>query len=468
LAIAEKTLPINKRTGLNVIDSLNFLRSAMSTRAASDPEIKSGWALKQGGVFKTWKNRWFSLRGSVLRYCDKPNGKEKGRINLSEIQLVSKASECPRQPAFKILVPGRVYFIVTETPSQILEWIEAIEKVRNPADIKVSSSDFAVVDLLGRGACGEVSLVRNKHNNQLYAMKTINKQQLVTANLLQRTLDERAVLLKAMHPFLVSAHFTFQTETELFLVLDYVPGGELFRVLHEEGMFPEPRARLYAAEILLGLGYLHSIGCVYRDLKPENILVDRDGHLRITDFGGVKTGLNTHDANTTTFCGTVEYMAPEIVRQQPYTKSVDWWSFGALLWEMLVGMPPFYDENSNKLYRAILEAELVFPRVIGPQGKDLLSKLLERDGTKRLGSGPDDYKEIQAHPFFAALDWKKVQNREIEPVWKPQISTETDVSHFEGAENLIDEDDDEGERPRSNAPAAPKNIVGFTFVRGGE
>jgi serine/threonine protein kinase len=261
-------------------------------------------------------------------------------------------------------------------------------------------------------------------------MKTMSKQMLADYQQVEQTLTERNVLLQTVHPFLVGAHFTFQTDASLFLVLDYVPGGELFGRLKAERTFGESRTRLYAAEVLLGLGHLHSLGLVYRDLKPENILVDAEGHLRLTDFGLVKT-IGGENATTTTFCGSPEYIAPEMLRQMPYTKAVDWWSFGCIVFEMLAGLPPFYNENKNKMYRAIMNEEIRFPDGMSAEARDLIARLLDRNPKQRIGGGDGDCREIQRHPFFAALDWNAVMNKQITPEWVPQLAAETDVSNFD-------------------------------------
>jgi serine/threonine protein kinase len=183
--------------------------------------------------------------------------------------------------------------------------------------------------------------------------------------------------------------------------------------------------------LLLALGHLHSLGLVYRDLKPENILVDADGHLRITDFGLVKSIGSGNKATTSTFCGSPEYVAPEMLRQTPYTKAVDWWSFGCLVYEMLAGLPPFFDENERRMFYEIQHGELEFPDEISSDAKDLITKLLNRNPNERLGSGPGDYREIQQHRFFAPLNWDDVMNRTITPEWTPYLGEETDVSNFD-------------------------------------
>jgi serine/threonine protein kinase len=411
------------------------------TFAQSDhlgPVIKQGWGTKQGGRIKTWKKRWFVLRGSILLYFTKPtpSAAEKGRIDITRASSVSVAPECKKQPAYKITFPGlRIYYIKCPTQEDVNVWIEVLESVRLSKSCSsglISLDDFEILRNLGRGTSGVVQLVRHKQNSKLYAMKTMNKNLLAENNQIEQVLTERTVLLQTVHPFLVGAHYCFQTESNIFLVLDYVPGGELFVRLKTEGKFTEHRTRLYAAEILLGLGHLHSLGMVYRDLKPENILLDRDGHLKLTDFGLVK-GKMDGGSTTSTFCGTPEYIAPEILEEVPYTRSVDWWSFGILVYEMLVGVTPFYNENTNRLYHAILHDGINFRREVSEVAQDLISKLLMKVPGERLGAGEDDYEEVMAHPFFSEFDWEDVMEKRIVPGWVPNIRADTDVSNFHPA-----------------------------------
>jgi serine/threonine protein kinase len=294
----------------------------------------------------------------------------------------------------------------------------------------VSLDDFELLRVIGRGSFGKVQLVCCKEDGKLYAMKSLRKDSLREAGQLEQTVIERNVLKQTSHPFLFCAHYAFQTSDKIFLVLDYVPGGELFARLREEQRFAESRARLYAAEILLALGHLHKQKIVYRDLKPENILVDQDGHLRITDFGLVKADMDV-DSTTSTFCGTPEYIAPEMLQGRRYTKAVDWWSYGVVLYEMLSGLPPFYDENSNKMYRMAINDPVQFPEYFSAEAKDLIGRLLEKDPLRRLGAGDNDYLEIKTHHFFSSIDFDALMKREIVPEWKPVLSGDRDVRHFD-------------------------------------
>jgi serine/threonine protein kinase len=290
-------------------------------------------------------------------------------------------------------------------------------------------------------------------------MKSISKTSLRDPTQLEQIVTERDILVNTRHPMIVSARFTFQSAAAVFFVLDYVPGGELFVRLRQEGQFSEERARFYAAEIMLGIGFLHGQGLVYRDLKPENILVDRDGHLKITDFGHAKADMDGQ-STTSTFCGTAEYIAPEMLQGKAYTKAVDWWSFGIMLFEMLCGMPPFIHDNPNGLYAMIVNKEVVFPETMSPNARDLLEQLLEKDPDRRIGSGEADFVEIKKHPFFQGVDFDALLNKEIEPEWKPVLRDELDVTNFD-------------QKVTAQSPGLPKarggiheqeDLPGFTYA----
>jgi serine/threonine protein kinase len=291
-------------------------------------------------------------------------------------------------------------------------------------------------------------------------MKTMEKKLLEETEQVQATLVEKNVLLTLNHPFLVGAHATFQSPQNIYMVIDYVPGGELFKRLQDDGKFSESRARLYTAEIALGLGFLHSKGFIYRDLKPENILVDAGGHLRITDFGLVKGSMSTSASTTTTFCGTPEYIAPEMLQQQPYTKAVDWWSLGILVFEMLSGLPPFYDENTNKMYRMILQDDINYPAGISAAAKDFIGALLDRNAGTRLGAGDADVEELKGHAFFDGLKWADIEAKKIKPEWVPDIKGEGDTHLFDA--EFTDEAAGGGAGDAFIDPSTQAQFQGFT------
>lgn len=305
---------------------------------------------------------------------------------------------------------------------------------------KLTINDFDLLKVLGKGSFGKVMLVKKKDDSSgtLYAMKTLRKAALVKRNQLAHTSTERTILQNIHCPFLVHLVFAFQTPDKLYMVLDYMAGGELFFWLKKDRKFSEPRARLYAAEITLALEALHTVDIVYRDLKPENILLDEAGHIRLTDFGLAKGGITGSGAQggTKTFCGTPEYLAPEILENKGHGKAVDWWALGTLLFEMLTGLPPFYDTNVQRMYHKILHEPLRFPKGEGRQmsdeAKDLLRGLLERIVATRTGSGPTGANELKRSRFFSALDFNKVMSKSYEAEFRPPAMTsQTDVRNFD-------------------------------------
>ncbi|RKO97490.1 Pkinase-domain-containing protein, partial [Caulochytrium protostelioides] len=288
--------------------------------------------------------------------------------------------------------------------------------------------DFELLKVLGQGNFGKVMQVRKTDTGRLYAMKVLRKKNIVEQQQIAHTLSERNVLIQANCPFLVGLKFSFQTVEKLYLVLDYMNGGELFFHL-QQGPFSEGRAKFYTAELVLALQHLHKYNIVYRDLKPENILLDSNGHVALTDFGLCKeVGWNEQ---TNTFCGTAEYLAPEVLTGQGYGKPVDWWSLGILFYEMTTGLPPFFSENVHVMHKKILHGELVFPPGFTPAAEMLVRQLLTRDPDRRLASGPRDAEDVKSHPFFMDVDWDRLARRQLRPPFKPDVRSEADTSNFD-------------------------------------
>ncbi|ETV99014.1 AGC protein kinase [Aphanomyces invadans] len=299
------------------------------------------------------------------------------------------------------------------------------------ADGKVTLDDFHLVRVIGKGSFGKVILVRKKDSGIVYAMKVLRKENIIKRNQVEHTRTERHVLGYVRHPFIVGLNYAFQTVDKLYFVLDYCAGGELFFHLGKVQRFKEPRARFYAAEITLAIEYVHNLDIIYRDLKPENVLLDENGHIRLTDFGLSKEGIQDDFSGANSFCGTPEYLAPEILNRSGHGRAVDWWSLGALLYEMLTGLPPFYCRDRDKLFEKIRQGELTFPKYLSPAAVDLLSKLLERDPTKRLGTGPTDAGEIKSHPFFNEIQWEQLALGQVPPPWRPSFNDALDTSQFD-------------------------------------
>lgn len=298
----------------------------------------------------------------------------------------------------------------------------------------ITVEDFDLLKVLGKGSFGKVMLVRKKDTGILYAMKTLRKANLIKRNQIDHTKAERSILQHLQHPYIVNLNFAFQTDSKLYLVLDFVGGGELFFWLKQARKFDQKRGCLYGGEILLALEHLHKHDIIYRDLKPENILMGLDGHLKLTDFGLSKEGVTGFgaDGGTKTFCGTPEYLAPEILMQKGHGKAVDWWSLGILIFEMLNGSCPFYDANHQRMYQKILRSELTYPAHFSAETVDLLSKLIDKNDETRLGSGPGDGDEIKTHAFWKSIDWAKLSLKQVEPTFVPPKRRGTiDVSNFD-------------------------------------
>ncbi|RKP07476.1 molecular mechanism For the regulation of protein kinase B Akt By hydrophobic motif phosphorylation, partial [Thamnocephalis sphaerospora] len=298
---------------------------------------------------------------------------------------------------------------------------------------KVSLADFELCRVLGRGSMGKVFLARDTSTRNYYALKTIAKHRLLEHQELQHARSERdilATLARIRHPYLIRLLYSFQDEDQLYLVLDYHRGGDIASELARMQRFDEKRVLFYACEIVAGIAELHRRGIIYRDLKPENILLAQDGHLVLTDFGLSKQFAGDFGP-TDTFCGTAEYLAPEVLRGERYSYSVDWWSLGTLLYEMIFGITPFWDDNHAVMYRRVLHDTLVFPGPISEEARSLLVGLLERDPKRRLGHGPADARQVQAHPFFASVDWDAVAHKKLVPPCRPASGDAEDLSHFE-------------------------------------
>lgn len=290
---------------------------------------------------------------------------------------------------------------------------------------------FKMIKVVGKGSFGKVFLVREIKTSEMFALKVLRKDNIIKRNQVEHTRTERSVLGYVNHPFIVGLKMAFQSKDKLYFVLDYCAGGELFFHLSKVGKFSESRASFYAAEIVLALEYIHQLDIVYRDLKPENVLLDARGHVRLTDFGLSKEGITNSSSGANSFCGTPEYLAPEILNRQGHGRAVDWWSLGALLYEMLTGLPPFYCRDRERLFEKIRRGHLEYPRTLSSRSQHLLRGLLTKDPVKRLGSGSDDAGPIRSHPFFERTAWEKLTKGDVAPPWDPQINNSLDTSQFD-------------------------------------
>ena len=305
-------------------------------------------------------------------------------------------------------------------------FVDGTESAPAPSRQKMTADDFESLRCLGKGTYGTVLLVKQRTTGRLYAQKQFKKASLVVhKKLIEQTKTERQILESVnRHPFVVKLFYAFQDQEKLYLILEYGQGGELFTHLNTEKMFSESTAAFYMAEMVLALSHLHStLGVLYRDLKPENCLLDAEGHLLLTDFGLSKVAVDSDSDSCNSILGTVEYMAPEVILGKKYGKAVDWWSLGALGYDLMTGNPPFRGQNHAKIQDNIVKQKLVLPYFLSPDAKDMLTRLLRKDPTKRLGYNmPKDLTTIKKHRFFRRIDWKALAARELEPPIQPMIT----------------------------------------------
>ncbi|XP_059897520.1 RAC-alpha serine/threonine-protein kinase-like isoform X2 [Gadus macrocephalus] len=381
--------------------------------------VKEGWLHKRGEYIKTWRPRFFLLKsdGTFIGYKERPQGVDQlvtPLNNFSVAQCQVMKTERPKANSFMIrclqwtTVIERTFYV--DTPEEREDWLGSIQGVaaklqrseeqeeaeedrsephlNHPRD-KVSMLDFEYLRLLGRGSFGKVILVKETSTGRYYAMKILRKEVIVTKDEVAHTLTENRVLQTSRHPFLTVLRYSFQTHDRLCFVMEYANGGEL-----------------------------------------ENLMLDREGHVKITDFGLCKEGV-TDDVPMTTFCGTPEYLAPEVLEDSDYGRAVDWWGLGVVMYEMMCGRLPFYSHDHEALFSLILTEEVRLPSTLSQAARRLLAGLLRKDPKARLGGGPGDAKEVMKHQFFTGVRWEEVFLKKLTPPFKPQVTSEMDTRYFD-------------------------------------
>ncbi|TKR87037.1 hypothetical protein L596_011514 [Steinernema carpocapsae] len=359
-------------------------------------------------------------------------------VSMASVASVP-AGECPQTPD---IVKSKKTGMVTTyniqpsmmggVESEVAAMTDAVTAAKKD---RITLEDFEFMKVLGKGTFGKVILCKERRSHRLYAIKILKKEVIVAREEVAHTMTENRVLQKCKHPFLTELKYSFQTNDRLCFVMEFAIGGDLYYHLnkevqdHREG-FSEDRTRFYGAEIVCALGYLHENNIVYRDLKLENLLLDKDGHIKIADFGLCKEDISYGD-RTRTFCGTPEYLAPEVLEDNDYGRAVDWWGVGVVMYEMMCGRLPFYSKDHDKLFEMILGSSLRFPNKLSAPARILLSGLLVKDPNLRLGGGKDDAVEVKKAAFFEVIDWDKLYRKEIQPPFRPQLASTTDTSYFD-------------------------------------
>ena len=327
--------------------------------------------------------------------------------------------------------------------------------------IKLSYLDFDPLYLIGTGSLGKVILVRYKINKNIYAMKELSKSKIKINKQEEHSKSERDLMIELTSPFIVNIKFAFQDETKLYIVSEFLQGGDMFYHMHHSTInFTESTVKFYIIELILAIEFLHENNVIYRDLKPENILMNSEGHIKISDFGLSKKLENQKD-KAYTLCGTLQYLAPEILKNKGYDKSVDWWSLGCIYYEMLTGNLPF-KTNGNKINLDVFEEKIDFDENMNPLLINLISQLLNVNPKKRLGYGAQDAKKIKEHQYFNDVDWNKYLNKEIEPPFVPKLEGELDLRYFDKC--FTDEPVNSNRTTINSRSNATSEYNGFTYM----
>ncbi|EAY03007.1 AGC family protein kinase [Trichomonas vaginalis G3] len=393
---------------------------------SSDHDDMTGEFYKKGSKYGFWHKRFCVLRiqdMKLLVYIDKEKTK------LDRAITITSDTECildddHKHPSFTISGNNiKSIRLSTDDLGIVNSWVTTIRTITMQTP-QLSMNDFKVISVIGRGFYGKVTLCELKKTHDVYAIKSVHKSRLLKEHKSSTVITERNILMHIDHPFIVHIYFAFQTSSKVYMGFEYIPGGDLAFHLNNTSKFTFNDIKLFIAELALAIDYIHQRKIVYRDLKPENILIDEEGHLKLTDFGLVKN--IAYSNGTKSFCGTPEYIAPEVIRGEKYGTKIDWWALGILAFNLLYGKTPWNDENQDKLFNMILNDKIIFPDNAKPNEIDLITHLLNKDPSQRK-----DMKYLVHHPFFEGLDFNSVLEMKYQHDFRPIIINLNVATNFD-------------------------------------
>ena len=427
--ISCKTVKIDKDTNNN-----NKSKEKLKTKT------KDNYDLKEIINHSQIKDR-LSIQSNKKYFSSKKIYKIKVNNNLINYEEINEPKSYSTKGLIKIIKKAKsINQFHSNNTSIVLDKSMNIKKPKTFAEKKINLSNFVSLGILGRGSFGEVYLVEKIDTKKKYAMKVLNKDRILSQNLIKYVRAERNVLSITNHPFIVKLYFAFQTMNRLFLILEYCPGGDLSKHLFFEKKFCESRAKFYICEVLLALENLHKRNIIFRDLKPDNVVLDEEGHCKLTDFGLSKEGVSDFQS-AKSFCGSIAYLAPEMIKKQGHGKSVDWYLLGVLFYEMIVGITPYFSNNKDQIFYNIENAELRIPQFVSKDAANLLKKLLEKNPLKRIGGSDKDAEEIKEDPYFKDINWDDVYNKKTEPPTINNYSIRA-INYFKKPKKFINNDND--------------------------
>lgn len=380
--------------------------------------------LSSAGAFHTWKKRSFILEGGELRVQRKHGRRVKLIFTLDRTTHVDFKEKKTGIHYHITIRNGRKELRLRSKDRDLaMRWVLEL-RTAVFQDSSLTMEGFNIIAVIGRGFYGKVMLVASKQTQELFAIKTLHKERLIQAGQLQIVMNERFVLAKVNSPFIVSLKFAFQSATKFYLGLEYVPGGDMMKLLASRRQIPLQDVKIYVFEIALALDAMHSAGVVYRDLKPENILIGADGHVKLVDFGLSKD--ISEETTTNTFCGTAAFMAPEVILLKKYSYEVDWWALGVLTYELVFGKNPFHSDNKAKMYVLINSGNVVFPAGCDTDVADFIRGLLTKDPSSRFGM-----MDVEKHPFLNEYTREEILAKKVDPSYRPVVTSSQDVRNFD-------------------------------------